>query len=122
VALGQGLAVAAATDGRVRAYDVNAGAFKWSYDAKAPFFAPVALAGDTVYAADLRGVVHAINLKTGGPRWKLDLGADAAVASPGMVYAGPVVHGGRVYVATCNLTGEFANKPTAVVCIGEKNP
>ena len=43
-----------------------------------------------------------------------------AVIRPGMVYGGPVVHRGRLYLATCNLAGEFANKPTAVVCIGEK--
>src|SRR5205814_2303639 len=66
------------------------------------------------------GVFLAADLKSGAARWRLDLGKDPAVAAPGMVYGGPVVHRGRLYLATCNLAGEFANKPTAVVCIGEK--
>ena len=43
-----------------------------------------------------------------------------SVKAPGMIYGGPIVHGGRIYVATCNLGGMFVNKPTAVVCIGDK--
>jgi outer membrane protein assembly factor BamB len=120
VALAGGKALATATDGKVRAYNLKTGALAWFYDARAPLFAPVAVAGDTVYAADLKGVVHAVDLKSGSARWRLDLGKDPAVSSPGMAYGGPVVHGGRVYVATCNLAGEFVNKPTAVVCVGEK--
>jgi outer membrane protein assembly factor BamB len=119
-ALTKDLAIATAMDGKVRAYNLQTGALKWFSDVRAPLFAPVAVAGDTVYAADLKGVVHALSLKTGTARWKLDLGTETSVASPGMVYAGPVVHGGRLYVATCNIAGDFVNKPTAVVCIGEK--
>jgi hypothetical protein len=37
-----------------------------------------------------------------------------------MIYGGPVVQRGRLYVATCNLEGRLASKPTVVVCIGEK--
>ncbi len=37
-----------------------------------------------------------------------------------MIYGGPVVHGGRLYVGTCNLEGPNARKETVVVCIGEK--
>jgi len=37
-----------------------------------------------------------------------------------MVYGSPVVHGGRLYVATCHL-GDRAGKATnVVVCIGDK--
>ena len=72
------------------------------------------------YAADLQGAVHAIDLKTGTVRWKLDLGTDPAVMAPGMIYGGPVLHGGRLYLATCNLAGANAGRPTAVVCVGEK--
>ena len=39
---------------------------------------------------------------------------------PGMIYAGPVLHDGRLYVATCNLEGPHARQPTLVVCIGER--
>ena len=110
----------AATDGKVRAYNLSSGSQKWIYDAKAAFFAPAALDGETVYAADLKGVVHAVNAKTGKERWKLDLATDPDVKAPGMAYAGPVVDGGKVYVATSNLGGEKGNDTTAVVCIGEK--
>jgi outer membrane protein assembly factor BamB len=120
VALAGELAIATATDGKIRAYELTSGELRWSYDAKAPLFAPVAVAKDTVYAGDLKGVVHALGLTDGMEKWKLDLGEDATVKSPGMIYGGPVVQGGRLYVATCNIEGPLASKPTAVVCIGEK--
>jgi outer membrane protein assembly factor BamB len=114
------LAVVTATDGKVRAFDLATGERRWVYDGKAPFFAPAALGGGVAYAGDLQGAVHAIDLKSGAARWKLDLGGDPAVKAPGMVYGGPVLHGGRLYLATCNLAGSSAGRPTAVVCIGDK--
>jgi len=119
-ALTKDLAVVTCTDGKVRAYSLDKGVLRWTTPAAEPFFAPPAVAGDSVYVADVKGVVHALNIKTGVSRWKLDLGTSPDVLSPGMVYAGPVVHGGRLYVATCNLTGDNNGKPTAVVCIGDK--
>ena len=83
-----------------------------------PLFAPVSIAKDVVYAGDLRGVIHAIDLKTGAESWKLDLGAHKDVQAPGMIYGGPVVQNGRLYVATCNLQGPNAGKETVVVCVG----
>jgi len=112
------LAIFVATDGKVRAWEVASGREKWAYEAGAPLFAAPALAGDCVYAADLKGIVHAIQLTDGKPLWKLDLGAEP-VKAPGMVYGSPVVHRGRLYVATCNLEGDRLRGPTAVVCIGE---
>lgn len=119
-ALTRELAVVTATDGKVRALDLATGEQRWSYDARTPFFAPVALAGTVAYAADLRGVIHALDLASGRALWTLDLGADSAVRAPGLVYGGPVLHAGRLYVATCNLEGDLARQPTVVVCIGEK--
>lgn len=114
------LAVFTATDGKIRALDVeNKGQLKWTYDAKTPLFAGAAIAGETVYAADLNGVVHAINLSNGTKVWTLDLAADPAVKSPGSVYASPVVQGGRLYVATCNLDAPAGRTGTVVVCIGD---
>jgi len=112
-------AVVTATDGKVRAFALADGDRRWIYDCKYPLFAPAAVSGGVAYVADLRGVVHAIDLQTGKGKWTLDLGNDPAVKSPGAVYGGPVVAGGRVYVATCNLEGAFARQPTVVVCIGE---
>src|SRR5262249_52654540 len=48
-AVADGLAVVTATDGKIRAFEIdNKGARRWNqpYDAKAPFFAPVAIVGD----------------------------------------------------------------------------
>jgi outer membrane protein assembly factor BamB len=119
-AVADGLAVVTATDGKVRAYEVKTGELRWHYDGKAPFFAAPAVAGGVVYAGDLKGVLHALGLADGKEKWTLDLGKDPAVQSPGMFYGGPVVQGGRIYAATCNLEGSNAGKPTAVVCVGEK--
>ncbi|MCI0680741.1 MAG: PQQ-binding-like beta-propeller repeat protein [Gemmataceae bacterium] len=119
-ALADGAAVVTATDGKVRAFDLASGERRWIYEAKMPLFAPVAIAKGIVYAGDLKGVVHAVDLKSGIEQWKLDLGAHPAVQSPGMIYAGPVVQGGRLYVATCNLEGPAARQGTAVVCVGDQ--
>jgi outer membrane protein assembly factor BamB len=119
-ALAEGLAIVTATDGKVRAFDLATGERRWIYDAKTPLFAPVAVAGKVVYAGDLKGILHAIDLTNGQSRWTLDLGTHPDVQAPGMIYGGPVVHGGRVFVASCNLDGPHAGKATAVVCLGEK--
>jgi outer membrane protein assembly factor BamB len=119
VALTKDLAIATATDGKVRAFDLASGDRRWIYDGGSPFFAPAAVSGGVAYVGDLKGVVHAIDLTDGGPKWKLDLGANPGKL-PGMIYGGPVVQGGRLYVATCNIAGLNENKPTVVVCIGER--
>jgi outer membrane protein assembly factor BamB len=120
-ALKKELAIVCCTDGKVRAYQLASGQLKWSYDAQAPLFAPPAVAADrVVYAGDLKGVVHAVDLATGKRTWTLDLAGHPEVKSPGMIYGGPIVDGGRLFVATCNLEGPWARKPSCVVCIGEK--
>jgi outer membrane protein assembly factor BamB len=118
-AIASGQVVCTASDGKVRTYALKDGGKGIVYDAKAPIFAPPAVVGDTIYAADLKGVVHAIDLKSGAMKWTLDLAADP-VKSPGMVYGGITVHGGKLFVATCNLEGANARQPTAIVCIGAK--
>ena len=72
-AVSDGLAVCTATDGKVRAFKVTDGERAWLYDAKMPLFAPPAVAGGVVYAADLSGTVHAIDLKTGLAKWTFPL-------------------------------------------------
>jgi outer membrane protein assembly factor BamB len=118
VAAADGLAVCTATDGKVRAYKLADGERAWLYDAKMPLFAPPAVAAGVVYAADLSGTVHAIDLKTGTAKWTLSLAKEGG--APGMVYGGVTVHGGKLVVATCNLEGPYAGKETVVVCIGTK--
>jgi outer membrane protein assembly factor BamB len=60
-----------------------------------------------------------VDLKTGAALWTFDLGKDP-VKTPGMNYGGVAVHGGRLYLATCNIEGPFARQPTVVVCLGSK--
>lgn len=119
-ALTKELAIVSCTDGKVRAYQLGSGQLQWSYDAQAPLFAPPAVAADRVFVGDLKGVVHAIELVNGTRAWSLDLASNPEVKSPGTIYGGPAVQGGRLFVATCNLQGPWTGKPTCVVCIGDK--
>lgn len=119
-ALSDGLAIVTATDGKVRAFALADGDRRWLSDVKTPLFAPPAVAAGVVYVGDLQGVVTALNLKDGTPKWKLDLGMDSAVKSPGMIYGGVTVAGGKIFVATSNLEGPLARKPTCLVGIGSK--
>ncbi len=117
VAVASDLAICAATDGQVRAFSLSDGRLKWSYTTPTPFFAGPAVAADTLYVADLKATVHAISLRDGKRIWTLDLAAPP-VSAPGMVYGSPLIHQGRIYLATCNL--ETGQQKTVVVCIGEK--
>jgi outer membrane protein assembly factor BamB len=74
-----------------------------------------------VYAADLKGVIHALNLADGKREWTLDLAADPATKASAMVYGSPIVHRGRVYLATCNFGAKAAGSPNVIVCIGEND-
>jgi len=114
------LAVFTCTDGRVRALEAATGTPHWSSDPFAPFFAGPAVTSEGVYVADVDGVVHALNLVDGSKRWTLDLASDPSVKRPGMVFASPVLHGGRLYLATTNHEGKHAGSGTAVVCISDQ--
>jgi len=111
-----------ATDGKIRCWQVATGKEKWVREASAGFFAGCALAGGMVYAADLKSVVHALAQADGKPQWTLDLSSHPAVQAPGQVYGSPVVHGGDIYLATCNLEGPSADQPCAVVCLSDRAP
>jgi outer membrane protein assembly factor BamB len=118
VTVREGFAIFTATDGKVRAWDAFTGEERWSYDAGAPFFAGAAVTSKTVYTADLKGVVHALNLADGKRLWTLEL-STKPTSVEGQVYGSPTVHGGRLYVATCDLAASGRGH-TGVVCIGER--
>jgi outer membrane protein assembly factor BamB len=120
VALKGYLALFTATAGKVRACDAQTGREKWTYDARAPFFAGPAVTQNTVYAADLKGVVHAISLAEGKKEWTLALATNPQTKTGGMVYGSPIVDRGRLYVATCNLNERGPRTSNVVVCIGDK--
>jgi outer membrane protein assembly factor BamB len=119
VAVKDGLAVYTCTDGKIYARKYLTGELVWTFDAKTPFFGAAALAGKTVYAADLKSMVHAVDLTTGKRRWFFDIGADPTIRTSGMVFGSPVIHGGNLYVATCNFDSAN-NLPSAVVCLSDQ--
>jgi outer membrane protein assembly factor BamB len=121
VAVRNGIAVYTSTDGKITARKADSGALLWTYDGGKPFFAGPAVAGDVVYAVDLKPLVHALGLADGQPRWKLDLATDPAVQSRSAAFGSPVVHGGDLYLATCNLDGE-ADQPSFVACLSDRPP
>jgi outer membrane protein assembly factor BamB len=121
VAVKGDVAVYTCTDGRVLARKCPSGQLLWTYEGGKPFFAGPAIAGDTVFAADLKSIVHAVGLADGKPRWKLDVAGDPSVQSRTMVFGSPVVHGGDLYLATCNIDGQ-SDQPCAVVCLSDKPP
>ena len=109
------------SDGKLRSWDRASGEPRWVYDAKMPTFAGPVASDELAYFADLKGMVHAVGLDDGRPRWKFDLAADPAVQVPGMVYGTPVLHKGRLYVGTCNIeSGGGRERPGAIVCLGDK--
>jgi len=119
VAVKDGLAIWTCTDGKIYARKHLTGEPVWTYDAKTPFFAGAALAGKVAYAADLNSVVHAVDLTSGRRLWAFDIGSDPSVQARGTVFGSPVVHGGNLYVATCNLDGA-TDQPSVIVCISDK--
>ncbi len=119
IAVHDGLAIFTSTDGKVRAVDAGSGIARWTYNAGFPLFAAPAVAGKLVYVADLKGVVHAIRLDKGTKEWTLDVANHPDIKLPGGFYGSPIVHDGRIYLATCNLSGANAYRPTVVVCLGD---
>jgi outer membrane protein assembly factor BamB len=120
VAAGDGLAVCATTGGKIVACDLGSGDVKWTYSGGTPFFGAPALAGAVAYAADLKGVLHAVRLFDGKQLWTFDVLTDKAVLAPGMFFGSPVVHEGRIYLASCNALSKEAGRPSAVVCVTDK--
>ena len=114
-------AVFTATDGIVRAWAVANGVEKWTYKGGAPFFAGPAIGGGSVYAADLKGIVHAVSLAEGKVEWTFNVPTDPAVQGPGTFFGSPVVHGGDLFLGTNNLDSEHPEQPCVVVCLSDKS-
>ncbi|MGD0898582.1 MAG: YdjY domain-containing protein [Thermoguttaceae bacterium] len=112
-------AVFTTTGGQVVARHCGTGRLLWKYEAGRPFFAGPAVAADTVYAADLKNVLHAIRLADGQRQWTLDVAGDQSVQAKGMVFGSPLVHGGDIYLATCNLDAD-TDDPSVIVCLSDK--
>ena len=109
-----------ATDGKVRAFDLATGERRWIYDAKTPFFAPAGRRGRRRLRRRSQGRDPRHRPRRRRREVEARPGRRPGVKAPGMIYGGPVVQGGRLYVATCNLADNGKGTPTVVVCIGEK--
>lgn len=118
IALTEDLAVVTAADGKVRALALKDGAEKWTHTSKSAYFASPAVAGGVAYVADIRGSIAALNLADGNVLWTLDLNK-APISADGFVYGSPIVHDGRLYVATCSLNAAVGSTKNVLVCIGE---
>jgi outer membrane protein assembly factor BamB len=114
------LAVLASADGTLHALNLSDGAPKWTYPIKNPTFSAPALSTDAAYVIDLKGIIHAVNLADGKARWTLDLSKDPAVNAPLSAYASPLLHNGKLYIATHNLDSPTGAGKTVVVCVGDK--
>jgi hypothetical protein len=63
----------------------------------------------------------AVRLADGELLWTIDVGRDPMVQAPGMIFGSPVVCNGAVYLGTCNISGEHADQPSAVVCVVDES-
>ena len=89
---GSALYIGGGSASLVQAVDVASGAERWRHKTRSAVFPSLALAGDTLLAADFSGVLYALDRATGQPRWEFPLGA--------RVLATPLVAGNVVYAAS----------------------
>ena len=87
------------------AYDGTTGELIWKYKTENPVKNSISLEGDYLLATDEGGIAYALNMKTGEPAWKKDLG----IRNVPLLVTGGVVHNGVYY------TG-FGNYLSALDC------
>ena len=83
---------AGSASGTLFALDEATGQKVWEFDARAPLWAPPAVAGETVFVGDGRGKLHALDARTGKVVWQFQTG--------GAINATPVVADGLIYLAS----------------------
>lgn len=109
------------TDMKVRAVETATGNRLWSTLTDQPYFAGVAVSGGLVYAGDLGGNVHALQLTDGAKLWSINVGRDPAVQAPGAIFGAPVIAKNQLLIATANLQCETPDAPGAVVSIADQS-
>ena len=87
VALGSGIAVGAADDGRIFGLDLQTGALRWTAPPVTGFSSirderPVWIVDSTVIAGSGSGVVTGLNLANGEQRWRISGGVETTVLDP----------------------------------------
>jgi len=75
-----------------RTGDVTRTGCVWSYSNISRSMSTVAVAGGLLYAADIAGVVHCLDARTGRPQWTHDTKQE--------IWSSPFVADGKVYVGT----------------------
>jgi glucose dehydrogenase len=110
------------------------GKLKWSYSPKAParsmeasfglpdsgFFNSVLVTGDTVYAADVGGVVYALNRADGKERWVVNTRAKPFPGAhpSNCLFAAPVLAEGKLIVAGGGFEHAVGANPKHRCCTG----
>ncbi|MCX6910404.1 MAG: PQQ-binding-like beta-propeller repeat protein [Verrucomicrobia bacterium] len=94
--------------------DITKSGRVWTYDAIERTISSVAIADGLLYAVDLAGRVHCLNVKTGKPYWVYETHAES--------WASPLVADGKLFVKTSKRLHVFALgkelKPLAEINIG----
>ena len=80
--------------------DITKSGRVWTYDAIERTISSVAIADGLLYAVDLAGRVHCLNVKTGKPYWVYETHAES--------WASPLVADGKLFVKTSKRLHVFA--------------
>jgi outer membrane protein assembly factor BamB len=91
--------------------DITASGRVWQYDQIRRSISTAAVADGLVYVADMKGVLHCLDVKTGKPYWTYD------TLSP--VWGSPLVADGKVYIGDQDGDVAVLNAGTALKKIAE---
>ncbi|MBI4199360.1 MAG: PQQ-binding-like beta-propeller repeat protein [Chloroflexi bacterium] len=103
-----GLLLFGASDGYLRALDVESGEERWRYPTQDKVWSTPTVQGDTVYFGAMDHGVYAVSITTGEPRWEEPFRAGGAVAGAPVVAQGKVLVGSfdRNFYALDAVTGK----------------
>jgi outer membrane protein assembly factor BamB len=73
----------------LQAAELKTGKEKWRFKTKSAVFSSISITGNTLYFADIAGVVYALDKNTGKKNWEFAAGT--------RIFSTPVVYNGRVY-------------------------
>ena len=93
------------------AYDGATGTLIWKYKTVNPVKNSISLDGDFLLATDEGGIAYALNIKTGEPAWKTDLG----IRNVPLLVTGGVVHNGVYYTGFGNYLSALDSKDGSLI-------
>jgi outer membrane protein assembly factor BamB len=86
----------------VIAFDTTFGSIRWTYTGppgETAGYSPLAAGDSTIFAAGRSGRMHALNARTGTPRWVTDLSG----GKPNVTTFNPILSDNRVFVCTIDF-------------------